>query len=143
MFNEDLKDWKAVEREFASRLMKWEVSDIQFSQGKYPERDLKVNFIKDWKEECKTFEIKNDLVSDKTGNVGFEYCYNWKPSWIYTSQADYIVYKLWDKFYYADRIRLIIWLSIVQKELVEGWDNNLSRMFLVKKDVFNSFAHIL
>lgn len=140
MFSKDLEEGKKVEREFAAKLMKWEVSDIQFSQWKFPEWDVKASFIKDWKEETKTFEIKNDLVSDKTGNVWFEYSFNGKPSWIYTSTADYIVYKLWDKFYYADRIRLIIWLSIVQKQNVQWWDNNLSRMFLVKKELFNNIA---
>jgi hypothetical protein len=32
MFNDDLKERKKAEREFAKRLMRWDVVDIQFSQ---------------------------------------------------------------------------------------------------------------
>lgn len=143
MFDKDLELGKKTEREFASRLLKREVSDIQFSQWKFKDWDVKACFVKNWENEWKTFEIKNDLVSDRTGNVGFEYLFNNKPSWIYTSTADYIVYKLGDKFYYADRIKLIIRLSMVQKEDVRWWDNNLSRMFLVKKELFNNIAKVI
>lgn len=143
MFNSDLEQWKKTEREFASRLLKREIADIQFSQGMFKDWDVRVWFVKNWWVERKTFEIKNDLVSDRTGNVGFEYLFNNKPSWIYTSTADYIVYKLGDKFYYADRLKLLIWLAKVEKQDVEWWDKNLSRMFLVKKDVFNWFAKVI
>ena len=137
MFEKDLREWKQIEREFATRLMKWDVADIMFSQWRFPDWDIKACFIKNWEEDWKTFEIKHDKKSDETGNVWFEYMCNWKPSWIYKSKADYIVYKVWERFYYAERLRLLIELSKCLKQDVIGWDNNMSQMFLVKKEVFN------
>lgn len=136
MFNEDLKEWKAVEREFASRLLKRDVSKIEFSEWKFKDRDIKATFHKLGQTYEKTFEVKRDKKADETGNVWIEYMFNWSPSWIYTSKADYIVYKLCDKFYYTDRIRLIIELSTLCKEDVCGGDKDMSRMRLIKKDVF-------
>ena len=140
MFKEDLESWKQVEREFASKLMKRDVSKIEFSQWKFKERDVKATFKKLWHDVEKTFEIKNDIVSERTGNVWFEVTCNSEPSWVFASKADYIVYKLWDKFYYMDRARLLMWLASVDKEIVMWWDNNKSELFLVKKERFNAMA---
>lgn len=137
MFKNDLKVWKAIEREFASKLMNWNVSKIEFSEWKFPDRDIKATFHKQWQTYEKTFEVKADFQAEKTWNIGIEYMCNWKPSWIYTSKSDYVAYKVGDKFYYADRIRLIIELSKVNKSDVCGGDDDNSQMWLVKRDIFN------
>lgn len=137
MFKDDLKSWKKIEREFASRLMKRDVSKIEFSEWKFPDRDVKATFHRQGQTYDKTFEIKSDFKAEQTGNVWIEYMYKWKPSWIYTSTSDYIVYKIWDKFYYADRVRFIIELSKCLKADVYGWDDDNSQMWLVKREVFN------
>lgn len=137
MFSKDLEDWKAVEREFASKLMKYDVVWIQFSQWKFPERDIKATFQRQGQIYDKTFEIKEDKVSERTGNVWIEYMCKGKPSWIFTSKADVIVYKLWDEFRYADRAKLLVELCTCVKEDVFGGDNNESQLFLLKRDVFN------
>lgn len=136
MFKDDLKVWKAIEREFASRLLKYDVKKIEFSEWKFPDYDIKATFIKDGKEVERTYEVKADLKVEKTWNVGIEYSFEWKPSGIYTSKSDYVVYKLGDRFYYADRLKLIIELSKVNKADVIWWDNDKSQMRLVNKDVF-------
>jgi hypothetical protein len=41
-----------------------------------------------------TFEVKEDFIGERTGNVGLEYSCRGKPSGIETSQADYYIYKL-------------------------------------------------
>ena len=143
MFKEDLKVWKEIEREFASKLMKRDVSKIEFSEWKFPDRDVKATFHKQGQTYEKTFEIKSDFKAESTWNVGIEYMCNWHPSGIYTSKSDYIVYKIWDKFYYADRIRFIIELSKCLKADVCGWDNDNSQMWLVKRDVFNLLTNEL
>lgn len=137
MFKEDLKEWKQVEREFATKLMKYDLVDIQFSQWAFKDWDLKATFNKNWKLIEKSYEVKEDRKAEQTWNVWIEYMYNWNPSWIYTSKADVIVYKIWDKFYYADRVRFIIELSKCLKSDVCGWDDDKSQMWLVKRDVFN------
>lgn len=136
MFKDDLKEWKQVEREFAARLMKYDLVDIQFSQWAFKDYDIKATFNKNWKLIEKTYEVKRDKKSDTSGNVWIEYMCNGEPSGIYTSKADVIVYKLGDKFYYADRIRLIIELSRLHKADVIWGDNDSSQMWLIDKDVF-------
>ena len=137
MFNDDLKEWKKAEREFASRLMRWDVVDIQFSQWEFPWRDIKATFNICGKLVEKKYEVKEDRQADTTWNVWIEYMYKWQPSGIYTSEANYIVYKIWDKFYYADRLRFIIELNKIVKQDVVWWDDDNVQMWLVKRDVFN------
>lgn len=131
MFEKDLKDWKAIEREFASRLMKWDVSKIEFSQWQFPDWDLKATIKKNWQEIERTYEVKDDKVSSISWNVWFEFRYNWKPSWIFTSKADIIVYHINDSFYYEDRDELIIKLCSLPKTEVKWGDNDKSDMYLV------------
>lgn len=137
MFNDDLKQWKKAEREFASRLMRWDIVDIQFSQWEFPWRDIKATFNIWGKPVERTYEVKEDRQADTTWNVWIEYMYKWKPSWIYTSKADYIVYKIWDKFYYADRVRFIIELNKIVKQDITWWDDGNSHLWLIKREVFN------
>lgn len=137
MFNDDLKEWKKAEREFASRLMRWDVVDIQFSQWEFPWRDIKATFNKWGNLVEKTYEVKEDRQADTTWNVWIEYMYKWQPSGIYTSESNYIVYKIWDKFYYADRLKFIIELNKIVKQDVVWWDDDNVQMWLVKRDVFN------
>lgn len=137
MFNDDLKEWKKAEREFASRLMRWDVVDIQFSQWEFPWRDIKATFNICGKLVERTYEVKEDRQAETTWNVWIEYMHKWKPSWIYTSNANYIVYKIWDMFYYADRLKFIIELNKIVKQDIVWWDDNNSQMWLVKRDVFN------
>lgn len=143
MFKQDLQEWRKVEREFASRLLKYDVKKIEFSEWRFPWRDVRATFIKDWKEVERTYEIKRDRQVEDTWNVVIEYMYKWQPSGIYTSESNYIIYKLWDKFYYTDRIRFIIELSKCLKADVCGWDNDNSQMWLVKRDVFNLLTNEL
>ena len=137
MFKDDLREWQQIEREFAKKLIDRKLNSLEFApDNKFTDRDIKIRFNKDWKEIERTFELKYDRQVDKTWNVWIEYSFEWKPSGIYTSKADYIVYKLWDRFYYADRLRLIIELSKVNKADVIWWDDDKSQMRLVNKDVF-------
>jgi hypothetical protein len=44
-----------------------------------------------------TFEVKEDFIGERTGNVGLEYSCRGKPSGITTSEANFYVYKLHTK----------------------------------------------
>lgn len=131
MFEKDLKDWKAIEREFASRLMKWDVSKIEFSQWQFADWDLKATINKNWLEVERTYEVKDDKVSSTSWNVWFEFRYNWTPSGIFTSKADIIVYHIQDDFYYEDRNELLIKLCSLPKTEIKWWDDDKSDMYLV------------
>lgn len=131
MFEDDLKEGKRVEREFAKRLLNRWLLSLEFSDWQCKERDVKVRFKRQWVDFTKLFEIKNDKVSPTSWNVWFEYRCNWTPSWVYASKADYIVYYINDTFYYQDRAELLILLNWVPKIEVAWWDWNRSDMYLV------------
>ena len=91
----------------------------------------------------KTFEVKDDIISAQTWNVWFEYRCFGKPSWIYASKADYIVYHLNNRFYYQDRWELLYRLDKVEKTDVSWWDNNQSQMYIVSKKYLNNLFNEL
>lgn len=141
MFGEDLNKAKIIEKEVAMRLLstaiknELDVLKIEFAPNKVrKDWDIKMVVNKDNMEYEKTYEVKNDMKSEETGNIGFEYMCNGKPSWIYASKADYIVYKLGNDYWYSDRAGLLIKLNNVEKKSVDGWDWDNAKMYLVKKD---------
>ena len=142
-FNDDLKEGKKAEREFASRLVKWGAIKVELSEWDVPWWDIKATFLWQGQTYEKSFEVKKDRYAENSEQVCVEYCYKWEPSWIYTSNADYIVYNIGDKFYYADRLRFIIDVSKAQKvDLVWG-DGNNSNIWLVDREYFNSITNEL
>lgn len=134
MFKDDLNKWKKAEIEFAKRLLDWGVNRLEFAPNKqFKDWDLRVEFEKLGKNVIRTFEIKDDIISDSTGNIWLEVRCNWKPSGIYTSKADYIVYHLWDKFYYQDRWELTYRLDKVPYTPKSWWDGNRALLYVVDK----------
>lgn len=144
MFEKDLEKWKKTEREFAKRLLSWNLSKLEFAPNyQFKDRDVKIEFEKLWRNVVKTFEIKDDMISEKTWNVWFEIMCNSEPSWIYASKADYIVYHLGDKFYYQDRWKLLIRLNDTPKKETLGGDGGRSLMYVVdKKHLSDLFIEI-
>lgn len=59
-----------------------------------------------------TFEIKNDNLMNKTGNIAIEYNYNNKSSGILTSQADYYIFN--------DRINYYMIETYILKQLIDS-----------------------
>ena len=134
MFEKDLKNWQRTEREFAKRLLDRWVSRLEFAPNKqFKDWDVRIEFEKLWQNVIKTFEIKDDMISEKTWNIWFEVRCNWKPSGIYSSKADYIVYHLGDKFYYQDRWELIFLLNDIPYTQTLWWDWNRALLYIVEK----------
>ena len=134
-FEKDLKKWNETEREFERLLVEKEtVMALEFApKGRFKDWDIKARINKNWKESMVTFEIKDDMKSSETGNVWFEYrCYG-KPSWIYSTKADYIVYRIDGRFYIAERWELLTKLNFIDKSNVSWWDFNWAQMFIVSK----------
>jgi len=136
MFEEDLREWKKSEREFAIKLLanlSLDIKWIEFAPDwQFKPRDLKIKFKRDWTEYNKTFEVKTDGVFPRTWDVCFETQCNGVPSGIYSSTADVIVYKLWENFYYQDRWRLLLALNKLPHEEKIWWDGNRSELYIVK-----------
>lgn len=133
-FENDLKKWKKSEREFAKRLLDWDVNRLEFAPNKqFKDWDVRIEFMRRGQNMIKTFEIKDDMISQQTGNVWFEIRCNWNPSGIYASKADYIVYHLGDKFYYQDRGTLLYLLNDIPHTQTTWWDGNKSLLLIVDK----------
>lgn len=134
MFENDLKKWKKTEQEFAKRLIDWGLLRLEFAPNEqFKDWDIKIEFEKLGRNVVRTFEVKDDMISEKTGNVWFEVRCNGKPSWIYSSKADYIVYHLGDKFYYQDRWELIYALNDIPHTQTLWWDWGKSLLYIVEK----------
>ena len=134
MFEKDLERWKKTEREFAKRLLDWGLNRLEFAPNRqFKDWDIRIEFEKLWQNVIKTFELKDDMISEKTWNIWFEVRCNSQPSGIYSSKADYIVYRLWDKFYYQDRWELIFLLNDIPHTQTLGWDWNRALLYIVDK----------
>lgn len=133
-FKTTLEWWKETERAFASKLIQKckDIEEIRFAPNQqFKDWDIKVKW--NWKE--KTYEIKRDFKSQETNNLALEVRCNNKPSGLYASKADYIVFCLSEgEFYFQNRWELLYRLDYMWKKLVKWWDGNRSEMYLVSKE---------
>jgi len=141
MFSEDLIEWKKAEREFASKLvLTWRVYSMELPQGKFSDYDLKVKTNLGES----TYEVKVDGIYPTTKKIWFEFECSGKPSWVFVSKADYIVYKLWDEFYYTERPRLLNLLAASKdKEFVQWGDNGTAKLWIIPEEEFYTIARKL
>lgn len=139
-FTNDLAIGRKAEKEFAKLLIDIEkVISLEFSQWKFPYRDIKI-ITPDWE---KTYEVKSDTKAQDTGNFVIESRFKWSPSWIFTSKADYIVYYVKWEWWVAERWALILKLIDIEKEEVKGWDWRQSTMWKIKcTELPNLFSKI-
>ena len=133
-FKTTLEWWKEIERAFVSKMLQRckDIEHIDFAPDKQF-KDWDVRLIWNWKE--KTYEIKRDYKSQETWNIAIEVRCNDKPSGLFASKADYIVFCLdeWE-FYYQNRWELLHKLLNSQIRMVKGGDWNRSEMYLVSKE---------
>lgn len=140
MWEEDFKEGKKAEREFASLLfLRWWADEVKIPRWKFSDYDIWALF-KDGRE--KTFEIKTNKIFNNTWSVAFEIMCNWEPSGVVESKADYIVYQLWGDFYYQERGKLLCMLYMLPHEEKEWWDPKYrTKLFIVEwkymSDLFN------
>ena len=132
MFSNDLEEWRNKEKEFAKYLLDKRIANIEFAPDKkFTDWDLKRT--KNW--DVKTYEIKFDKKAEETWNLAIEYRFNWKPSWMFKSKADYIVYSVYGKRYIENRAELLLkilenyQLWLIQKK--EWWDLNSSSLYII------------
>lgn len=128
MFGKDLFNARKTEIEFVKRILKPWVKNVCFCDDS--KRDVEIEY-QDWS--TKTFEIKDNNRAEK--NIVFECEYKWKPSGIFQSKADYIVYYFDNTWYYQDRWKLINDLIEINKYKTCWWDNDNSIMWIVEKEI--------
>ena len=129
-FTKDLAIGRSAEKEFAKVLLDTkQIISLEFAQGKFKDWDIKIDCVPDW---ILTYEIKSDTMAEDTGNYVIEYMFKWKPSWIYTSKADYIVYYIKWEWWIAERGALILWLMNTEKRDTKWWDWRASSLWVLK-----------
>lgn len=138
-FRKDLSYWKKKEIEWAIFLLSTKlISLIELPPGKCKEYDIKIVTLewKEWKEI--KYEVKADRMAHITHNFVIETMCRGKISWIYTSEADYIVYHILWKWRIQKREELIKRIDkLEEKELVMWWDedsewNKTTQMWKIK-----------
>lgn len=141
MFKECLDAGMQVERKFAEKLLKYSnVKKIEFAPNReFKDRDIKATVErKRWDEEV-LFEVKRDYKSQETWNIALEIKCNWKPSGIFASKADYIIYCLSeDEFYFRNRWELLYDLCDIakwKKYKTLGWDWERAEMYIISKEL--------
>ena len=136
VFNEDLKEWQVIEREFAELLKANNPdSEIKMAPDKYfPDWDIIVS-------DNVRYEIKYDRKAMETGNIAIEVAYKGKPSGIFNSLADFVVYKIGDEFRIKGRLTLIRAVDNYKTDM--GWDNDNSELILMSvekaKEIFTLY----
>ncbi|PIY10223.1 MAG: hypothetical protein COZ18_06480 [Flexibacter sp. CG_4_10_14_3_um_filter_32_15] len=140
-FDKDLIDGLDAENSVKSLLKKkYKVSDDDIVSSTTKEFDIKIKSLN------LTFEVKNDLMAEKTGNIAIEFESRGKPSGVSTTKADYWVYKFSNMFYIIERTVLVN--ELVNKgnysRIVNGGDyGSNTMMYLVKVEAFKSWGEKL
>lgn len=134
-FSKTLESWKKIEKEFAkimidrySNIEKVEFApDMQF-------KDWDVKITVGWIE--RTYEIKRDFKSQETWNIALEIKCNWKPSGIFASKADFIIYCLNEnEFYWQNKWELLYRIADIAKYKTMWWDWERAEMYIIAKEL--------
>lgn len=138
----DLADWELIE----DKLM-WLIYNrvkevlIYMHHPGWCFKDYDIAFKKDcWN--IRTIEVKYDRMAGDTGNVAFEYEYYWKPSWIFTTKANIVIYYVNNDFYWATTDHIKWFLELHWRKVV-WWDNQASSLYLLNIEEFETLFTLL
>lgn len=130
-FESDLKRAQIVERRLGELLRAREhVKQVEFNDDR--RFDLRVTKHDG---SSYTIEVKHDMVSNRSGNVGVEFKCRGKPSGIDTSEADYWVFLLDNTFHIIATKRLRAFIEDVRFTAIGrgGDENSRTAMYLFPK----------
>ena len=134
-FNITLEWWKRIERLFVAKMLSKypEIEKVEFAPDtQFKDRDVKLTI---WDREI-TYEVKRDYKSQETWNIALEIRCNNKPSGIFASKADFIIYcPQWDDLYFQNRWELLYRLADINKYKTLGWDWERAEMYIIKKEL--------
>ncbi len=142
-FQRDLEQSENMVKEVAQYLKAYfqESSGYIISEGYNPYFDI-FCFIKG---KSATFEVKDDRMASKTGNVAIEYESRGFPSGIANTKADYWVFRIDNKFYLIATEALI--MHVLDGEYYQdrtgGDPGSFTKMKLVKKNEFISWCILM
>lgn len=134
-FSKTLESWKKIEREFAKIMIDRysNIEKVEFAPDKqFKDWDVKITV--GWIE--RTYEIKRDFKSQETWNIALEIKCNWKPSGIFVSKADFIIYCLNEnEFYWQNRWELLYRIADINKYKTLWWDWERAEMYIIAKEL--------
>lgn len=134
-FSKTLESWKKIEREFAKIMIDryTDVEKVEFAPDtQFKDWDVKITV--GWIE--RTYEVKRDYKSQETWNIALEIKCNWKPSWIFASKADFIIYCLNEnEFYWQNRWELLYRIADINKYKTVWWDGERAEMYIISKEL--------
>lgn len=142
-FNLTLESWKEVERAFVKKMLDTysNIEKVEFAPDKqFKDWDVKITFYWKYFEDTmhieRTYEIKRDFKSQETWNIALEIKCNWKPSGIFASKADFIIYcTAENEFWFRDRWELLYDLVDIHKYKTRGWDWDRAEMYIIDKEL--------
>lgn len=138
-FDKDLKMGEDAQREAIDFIKKeFEGIVILEEHSTIKEFDIKGKY----KDKEITFEVKWDIMAEKTGNVAIEYESRGKMSGISVTQADYWIYKILSKFYLikTEKIKEKIKRRSYYRDVTGGDKGSNTKMYLVKVPIFISWG---
>lgn len=134
-FSKTLESWKKIEREFAKIMIDRynDIEKVEFAPDtQFKDWDVKITV--GWIE--RTYEIKRDFKSQETWNIALEIKCNWKPSGIFASKADFIIYCLNEnEFYWQNRWELLYRIADINKYKTMWWDGERAEMYIISKEL--------
>lgn len=135
-FNKDLQSNYAVEMEFKTLIESRKDVKTVTSNDNY-KYDLKVE-KRDGK--SYTLELKNDMLSAVTGNIGVEFESRGKPSGIARSEANWWVYKLSDGYWMISAAKLRKLIDDEKYFTIKsgGDEGSNTKMYLFKADILKA-----
>ena len=133
-FSKTLESWKKIEKEFVKKMLDmYDVEKVEFAPDtQFKDWDVKLTI---WGKEV-LYEVKRDYKSQETLNIALEIKCNWKPSGIFASKADFIIYCLNEnEFYFRNRWELLYDLCDIAKYKTLGWDGERAEMYIISKEL--------
>ena len=131
-FQKDLQENKRFETDFVSSIM-YDGFLFQPAALTTTNDDARFDVKVQWNiDEFTYFEVKNDKLAHKTGNIAVEFESWGKYSGIATTKANYWVQKVEGYFLVFEVKKLQEFIKATNPRRVWGGDSNKSKMFLLK-----------
>ena len=135
-FQKTLESWKKIEKAFVKKMLDmYDVEKVEFAPDiQFKDWDVKLTI--NWIE--RTYEVKRDYKSQETWNIALEIKCNWKPSGIFASKADFIIYCLNEnEFYWQNRWELLYRIADINKYKTMWWDGERAEMYIISKELLS------
>ena len=138
-FKKDLPEGQKAEKEAIEKLKKYYSIDRDDDFQICNTTDFDIKIVS----KNISFEVKNDLMAERTGNVAIEYESRGKLSGISVTKADFWIYKFTGLFFMFETEKIKRELLVNQnfhKKVTGGDYGSNTKMYLVKVNEFKTWG---